>query len=204
LPEVVDYHVGVAQLMLARLSGGRCRPIEARLARPKPARTRPWAEFFGCPVQFEAVVSTLVYCEADTLKPFHGASGRLKEILADSAAQRIKRYPKRDDFVSQVRAALEHRLEGAQPNAGAIARALGLSERTLRRKLNAYGTSLREVADDVHRQRALRLVRDSRLTVSEIAHCCGFSDGAAFARAFRRWTGGAPLEAIKAQRALHS
>jgi AraC-like DNA-binding protein len=204
LPEVVDYHVGVAHVTFSRLTGGRCRPIEVWLARPKPARTRPWVEFFGCPVQFGAAVSTLVYREADTLIPFDGASQRLKAILADSAAERLKRYPDGSDFVAQVRAALDARLEGAEPHATAIARALGLSERTLRRKLKAHGTSLREIAHGVRRHRALTLVRDSELTVSEMAHRCGFSDGAAFARAFRRWTGLAPVEAIKAQRARRS
>jgi AraC-like DNA-binding protein len=201
LPEVVDYHVGVAHVAFARLTGGRCQPIEVWLARPKPARARPWLDFFGCPVQFGAAVSTLVYREADARIPFDGASQRLKAILADSAAERLKRYVDCGDFVGQVRAALDVRLEGVESRATAIARALGLSERTLRRKLQAHGTSLREVAHGVRRQRALSLVRDSELTVSEMAQRCGFSDGAAFARAFRRWTGLAPVEAIRAQRA---
>jgi AraC-like DNA-binding protein len=200
LPEVVDYHVGVAHMTISRLTGGRCRPVEVWLARPKPARVLPWEDFFTCPVHFSVDVSTLLYREADTLIPFEGASERLKAILADSAAERLQRCRENDDFVAHVRAALD-RLEGAEPNAAAIARALGLSERTLRRRLRAHGTSLREIAHSVRLQRALTLVRNSQLTVSEMAHRCGFSDGAAFARAFRRWTGLAPIEAIKAQRA---
>lgn len=200
LPEVVDYHVGVAHVMLSRLTRGRCRPLAVQLARPEPARERPWQEFFGCPVQFDASVSTLVYREADMLIRFDGASERLKAILADSAAERLKSYPKQDDFVAQVRAVLDQNLQAAEPNAAAIARVLRLSERTLRRRLREHGCSLREITHELRRQRALTLVRDAQLTVSEIAQRCGFSDGAAFARAFRRWTGLSPVEAIRAQR----
>jgi AraC-like DNA-binding protein len=201
LPEVVDYHVGVAHVTFSKLTAERCRPIEVWLARPKPERPRPWADFFGCPVQFGAAVSTLLYREVDALIPFDGASKRLKAILVDSATERLTHVPDCDDFVARVRAVLDARLEGAEPTAAAIARALGLGERTLRRRLQAHGTSLREVTHRVRRQRALTLVRSSELTVSEMAHRCGFSDGAAFARAFRRWTGLAPGEAMQAQRA---
>lgn len=77
---------------------------------------------------------------------------------------------------------------------GAAARRLGMSERGLRRRLAAEGTSFRAVLDDTQLQAAVHYLRDTELTADAIAELLGFSDDANFRRAFRRWTGRAPTE----------
>jgi AraC-like DNA-binding protein len=200
LPEVVDYHAGAVHVMLSRLSDHGLRPIQVWLARPRPADVRPYGDFFDAPVRFDAVMSTLTYREADALVPFAGASARLKQILAEHAAGVIERYQNPDGLVGCARALVDQSLGVEEPSARTVARALGLSERTLRRRLRDERTGFRELVDDVRRERALVLVRDSDLNVSELAHRCGFSDGAAFARAFKRWTGHSPARVIRASR----
>lgn len=72
------------------------------------------------------------------------------------------------------------------------ARQLGLSVRTLQRRLRDEGVTHRAVVDTVREAMALRLLTESEYRVSEIAERLGFSDTATFHRAFRRWTGGTP------------
>jgi len=74
------------------------------------------------------------------------------------------------------------------------ARRLGMTERSLRRRLADEATSFRAVLDDVQLQAAIEYLRDTDLTVEMIAESLGFSDAANFRRAFRRWTGKAPLQ----------
>jgi AraC-like DNA-binding protein len=78
------------------------------------------------------------------------------------------------------------------PELEAIAGALGLSERALRRRLAAAGTSFRALADGVLAPLAKRFLRDSTLSVAAVADRLGYSEPASFVRAFRRWTGTTP------------
>jgi AraC-like DNA-binding protein len=77
---------------------------------------------------------------------------------------------------------------------GPIARRLNFTERSLRRRLEAEATSYREIHDELQLQAAVRYLRDTRMTIEDIAESLGFSDAANFRRAFRRWTDRTPQE----------
>ena len=79
-----------------------------------------------------------------------------------------------------------------------VARALELSVRTLRRRLEEAGTSFREVSDRLRAQAAQRLLHEQGLTVAEASRQLGFSDVRAFRRAFKRWLGQVPGEVRRA------
>jgi len=90
--------------------------------------------------------------------------------------------------------AVAARLEGALrdgrgevPALGAVARALGSSERTLRRRLVEEGTSWRALLDEARKRRAQELMAAPRASVIDAALALGFSDGTAFTHACRRW-----------------
>jgi AraC-like DNA-binding protein len=69
-----------------------------------------------------------------------------------------------------------------------------VAQRTLRRKLREENSSFRQVVDELRRDIAIRYLRDTDLTVEDIAESLGFSDAANFRQAFRRWTKAAPYE----------
>ena len=71
---------------------------------------------------------------------------------------------------------------------------LCLSDRTLKRRLRLEGTSFQARLDEARRCRANDLMSAGRLNLGEIAHVLGYSDPAAFTRAFKRWTGGRPSD----------
>jgi len=75
-----------------------------------------------------------------------------------------------------------------------VAQDLNMSVRTLRRKLREENNSFRQVVDELRRDVAIRYLRETDLTVEEIAESLGFSDAANFRQAFRRWTKAAPYE----------
>ncbi|MCW3038912.1 MAG: AraC family transcriptional regulator [Solirubrobacterales bacterium] len=92
---------------------------------------------------------------------------------------------------ARVRARLlEH--PDLMPSMATIAAALHLDERTLRRRLTAERTSYRTVREEVLRDLASELLGTGALSVDEVGRRLGFSDGTAFARAYRRWTGATP------------
>jgi AraC-like DNA-binding protein len=77
-------------------------------------------------------------------------------------------------------------------SAGETARALGLHERTLQRRLREEGTSFERIKDDVRRGMAEALLADLQTPVTEIAELLRYASPAAFTRACRRWFGDSP------------
>jgi AraC-like DNA-binding protein len=73
-----------------------------------------------------------------------------------------------------------------------VAARLGVSRRTLYRRLKGEGTTFEEVLDELRHKLALDFLRGKKASVSETAYLVGFSDPAAFSRAFKRWTGTSP------------
>jgi len=90
-------------------------------------------------------------------------------------------------------------LEG-QPRIDWVARKLELSRRSLQRLLDAEGYSFSAVLDGLLMDRAIALVRTNGISLTDIALQLGYSDGAHFSRAFRRWTGVSPLQYRKSFR----
>src|SRR5207248_5367579 len=80
-----------------------------------------------------------------------------------------------------------------------IARKLGLSRQTLFRKLKAESVTFEQVLDELRHKLAGEYLDGKNISVNETAYLLGFSDAAAFSRAFKRWTGASP-RALKAGR----
>jgi AraC-like DNA-binding protein len=75
-----------------------------------------------------------------------------------------------------------------------VARSLGMSERTLARKLSDEGLNFTEILQQLRRDLAVRYLDDQKLHVSKIAWLLGFNELSAFTHAFKRWTGKTPRE----------
>lgn len=100
----------------------------------------------------------------------------------------------RSMLVDRVRRAAAPALTSATLDT--IAAALAISGRTLRRQLEAEGTSLRAILDELRRERADQLLAEG-IPAKEIAFELGFSEPSAFSRAYKRWTGRAPGNPVK-------
>jgi AraC-like DNA-binding protein len=78
-----------------------------------------------------------------------------------------------------------------------VARELGMSVRSLQRRLAEAGTSFRDLLDTSRQEMAQSYIREPEIELVEIAFLLGFSDQSAFSRAFKRWTGNSPNEVRK-------
>lgn len=97
----------------------------------------------------------------------------------------------RTGVAEEVRILVAQRLPDGAPM-GAVAGALGLSERSLRRHLTEAGTSYRTVLDEVRRSAAEKLLARPGLTVDDVARELGYAEATSFGAAYRRWTGRSP------------
>ena len=125
--------------------------------------------------------------------PFLAILGEVAKAV-EAGARGQMAAPKPGRFRTEVEQRLEAVLPSGEVGIGRVARDLGCSRQTLYRRLKAEGTTYEQLLDRLRRRLALRLVREQGLSVKEAAYRLGFSDPAAFSRAFKRWTGSSPGE----------
>jgi AraC-like DNA-binding protein len=117
---------------------------------------------------------------------------RLFAYLAQQAERLLAASQQDDSTLAHVRREVANALPNGEPAQTMVARQLAMSARTLQRRLATEGTTFAAIVEAVRRERAELLLSDRTLTASEVAFLLGFSEPAAFFRAFRRWTGETP------------
>ena len=159
---------------------------------PEPPEAARYRALCPCPVRFGAAQGAVSFdfrhdqprADANPL-----GTALLAEHLRSFGGARES-----DDLVDRVRREITLSVARRQrlPELDGVGRALGLSERALRRRLSAAGTNFRALADAVLAPLAMRFLRDSALSVAAVAERLGYAEPASFVRAFRRWTGTTP------------
>jgi AraC-like DNA-binding protein len=100
----------------------------------------------------------------------------------------------RADPVNALRVVIQRLIPEGRSGIGSAARIVGMSVRTLQRRLAETGVSYSDLVDEVRLASALALIDDRSIKFSEIARKLGYADAANFDRAFRRWTGHSPSQ----------
>ena len=154
---------------IERMRGGACATCDNRAFCPAGR----WQQAFGPPQQERRDIFEVL--------------GDFFQKLSRPAAG--KRCFKRD-----VEDAVEPMLARGDASIERVARELGMSRQTLYRRLRAEGTTFEEILEAKRRQLAIRYLGLDRSSVKTAAYRLGFSDPAAFSRAFKRWTGRSPSE----------
>jgi AraC-like DNA-binding protein len=201
LPDGSDFAAALLARVVLEISGGEARPLEVCLPRSRPRRQEAYRRHFGVMPAFGAERMSLRYLEAALLHPTPARDQRLHSILEARAAESVASMPAEDvAWLNGVRTRLGRAIELGQVDLSSIASRCGMSDRSLRRHLEAAGTSFRQLADDVRRQRALQLIDEGQTRIGAIAQATGYTDPTAFARAFRRWTGLPPQQYLAQHR----
>ena len=115
----------------------------------------------------------------------------------------MARLPRMEGVALDVRRALASRIGGGDTRIQTIARTLAMSARSLQRRLAVAGVSYQQLLDLARKDAAERYLTDSLLSIGEVAYLLGYSEPAAFNRAFRRWHKETPQAFRRRQRFEH-
>jgi AraC-like DNA-binding protein len=159
---------------IQRMQGGACATCDNRSFCPAGR----WQQALGPPRKSFELKG------ASTLFAFLG------ELAEAFTAER----PQKRCFKREVEDAIEPLLGASEVSLDRVARNLGMSRQTLYRRLKAEGVTFEEILDAKRRSLAIRYLGLNRTSVKAAAYKLGFSDPAAFSRAFKRWTGVSPSE----------
>jgi len=192
-----EYSIGLTITMSRALGPARPGPIEARFSYSAPGYADEYERILRLPIRFDAGEDGVLFPVSSMVSSNPSADAALRQLLHRYAADQLARIPSNDRFSQRIRATLRSMLPLGHVCADSVAAQFSMSDRTLRRRLQAEGTSYQEVLDDVRSELARRYLGVDKRGIDEVARLLGFSDSSAFSKAFRRWTGTTPADFVR-------
>jgi AraC-like DNA-binding protein len=157
-----------------------------------PPYRAEYDRIFQVPVVFESDRNALLTDEAWMSLRSSLPSRYVFGVLSDRADALLKTLESRQSTRGRVESLLMPVLHTGEASMSTIAGKMGLSRQTLFRKLKSEGVTYEKVLDELRQTMALDYLNGKKVSVNETAYLVGFSDPAAFSRAFKRWTGRSP------------
>jgi AraC-like DNA-binding protein len=176
-----------------RLSGGApWKPREVWFTHAKPRDVSEHARIFRAPVRFGMPVNSLLLDRSLLNLPMRGANSVAHQVITAAADELLAISPAKANLTQSVLSFIRQRLCSGDFSLREASRDLGLSRRTLQRKLRQEFSSHRQLVEQARRDLSRCLLLGSHATATEAAYALGFSDPAAFHHAFQRWHGMPP------------
>ncbi|SLN60214.1 Transcriptional activator NphR [Roseivivax jejudonensis] len=160
----------------------------------------PLERFFGCPVRLGGGPDAIRFGPGVLDRETRLGDAAMSDYFAGELAAALDRHRTVDTITARVRVRLARSLSGGVPPAADMARALGLSERSLSRRLADERASYPALVRETRREMAERLLAEGDGTIAEVAFCTGFAEQSTFSRAFKSWTGQTPARFRQARR----
>lgn len=188
----------LTEAFFARIVCGVRRVTEMPLAKavhvtqPEPAYRDEYNRIFRAPVVFESDRNALLLDDAWLTFRNPLASRYAFGVLSERAEALLQKLESSKTTKGHVESLLMPKLHTGDVSVDTIAAKMGVSRHTLFRKLKAEGVTFEKVLDELRHKMALNYLNGKKASVTETAYLVGFSDPAAFSRAFKRWTGSSP------------
>ena len=165
------------------------RPLRVRFPHAQPRDLTSHERIFRCPVEFGQQVSSLTIPSEVLDRPLSRADSLLGSALEAVADRMLEGLDNGARWTDRARRVVANNLASGALDADALAQHLGVSPRTLQRRLSSEGTNVRQVVEQVRYTLALEYLQRPELSIAEVSYLLGYANGSAFQRAFRRWTG---------------
>lgn len=178
--------------IMKEITGQVIQPVEVMFQHSRLEST-DFREYFKCPVNFGQPQNHMLFNTADLDTPTIKADQSIHKFLIDRMEEEKKGiYANADQFLEEMHTLIAEALPSGIPSVIQIAECLGMSARTLKRRLSEKQLTFRELVQDIQHHICRQLIRNTNQSMAEIAFQAGFSEQSAFNRAFKRWTGASP------------
>jgi AraC-like DNA-binding protein len=179
-----------------QLTSRRLQPSYVGLIHCRKGGPSELVRFLGCDVEFGADTDEVAFPGTVKQMPVVSADPYLNKLLIKYCEEaRSHREAGHFTFRVGVENAIAPLLPHGKARADGIARQLGMSLRTLERRLRSEGLTFAGILSELRVDLAKRYLREEDLAISKIAWLLGYQDVGAFTHAFKRWTGKSPSEA---------
>lgn len=182
--------------LLCWLVGRRIPLSQASFTHQRPPVARDYTLMFCDKLNFESEQTCLHFDRALLQAPVVQNATTLRQFLLTAPQSVFLKYRNDDSWTAQIRGQLRASIGGPTgwPKFEDVAKTLGTTATTLRRRLDAEGVSFQSIKDALRSDLAIDYLCNSRISIEEIGPALGFHDASAFHRAFKRWCGTQPGE----------
>ena len=193
LQQAVEF--GIANLVRTSrfLTGTALQPVQVTFLHTRRQDVQRFEEFFGCSVRFGERRNSVTFSQDNLALPLGTTDERLHGILIDYCNEVLARRANcSPDLRQMVEKSITTLLPQGEVRLQRVAPALGMSVRTLGRRLAASGITFAQILDGLRHDLAVRYLQDPDIPLSQVAFLLGYSEVSGFVHAFRRWTGSTP------------
>ncbi|WP_199236555.1 AraC family transcriptional regulator [Ramlibacter sp. WS9] len=191
--------------LMCWLVGRRVALDHVSFAHPRPSYAREYTLMYSHNLSFDALATCFSFDRGVLGAPVVQTAATLQHFLRNAPQSVFLKYRNEDSWSARIRRRLRSGLSdpAAWPVFDDLARELGTTATTLRRRLEAEGASYQAIKDRLRSDTAIDALCSSALSVDEIGFQLGFQDASAFHRAFKRWNGLQPGEYRRRQVGLN-
>lgn len=188
--------------------GRRITPARIEYCRSGPA-TPELETYYGVPAVFGASRNAMTFYLADLAAPFPGHSPEFLDLVTPGLAAAFAEINDSAVVTDRVKSVLKRFLASGRPAVSDVARELGMSERTLQRRIRDEAATFRSLLTEARRELSEQLLADTAIHIDEVTYLLGYQDATSFYRAFKDWAGVSPGEwrarvaGANAPRAIH-
>jgi AraC-like DNA-binding protein len=192
----IEFFMTVLVRMCRQLTGHPLLPSHVSLTHWRDRTCSDFVKFFGGNVEFSANIDQVAFAPTVKQMAVVSADPYLHRHLVTYFEEAIsRRATNRGSFLSGVENAIVPLLPHGRVRVSEIARRLGVSQRTLARRLSLEGVTFSDVLESLRSDLAERYLTDEDLSISQIAWLLGYQEVSALTHAFKRWNGQTPREA---------
>ena len=192
-PEI-DYRLAAVLAVCREVTGVDVAPEDVTFPYAQPPSTLEHRRWFRCPLRFGQRRASIALDARDMALPIARRDDTLAGYLSEHAEEILRTMTTGSSIAERVRAAIWSRLSEGRPSLAEVANAVGLSPRTLQRRLADEGTSVHAELDHLREAMAMATLRDRAIPIDEVAFLLGYAEPSTFYRSFKRWTGKTPQE----------
>jgi AraC-like DNA-binding protein len=163
-------------------------PLSVHLPTPAPEDPDPYRDLFGNNMYFKCPVAEIHFSPEQMRLPSRSADSDLGGYLDEFAEEKLRGLSERGtEFIDRVRRGIWANLQNGRPSLYRTATGIGMSPRTMQRRLAEHGTSFSNVLDELRKEISNELRKNRGFAASDVAFLLGYSEPSAYARAVRRW-----------------
>jgi len=192
----IEFFIAALVRLCRQLTGRHLGPSRIKFMHRRTEVPFEFRTFFGCDIVFGSDIDEVVYPADSARLSVVGADPYLNSLLIQYCDEALAgRQVKSSAWRLNVENAIAPLLPHGQARISEISQRLGVSTRTLERRLAAEGMTFSRVLDELRFDLATRYLREQELPISEVAWLLGYRETSAFNHAFKRWTGKTPKQA---------
>ncbi|MEP4533206.1 MAG: helix-turn-helix domain-containing protein [Cyclobacteriaceae bacterium] len=180
--------------ILEEVTGQKILPLEVKFKHESNC-LKPFLDYFQCPVSFNSYTNSLDFSTTDIDIPTLKADQHIQQYLVDRLDEEKRGiHVNTDKLLGEIHGLIQESLPSGIPSVIQVAEHLGMSARTLKRRLSEKGMTFRDYVQEIQQEVAQKLIQNTSQSMGEIAFQTGFSEQSSFNRAFKRRTGLSPVD----------